>query len=54
MGEANYVIGIEIFHNRSHELLGLPQKAYINKVLDAGSSGLRIIKKGVELIINVS
>ena len=34
MGEASYVIGIEIFRNRSQELLGLSQKAYINKVLE--------------------
>ena len=33
MGEASYVIGIEIFRNRSQGLLGLSQKAYINKVL---------------------
>ena len=32
MGEISYVIGIEIFCNRSQELLGLSQKAYINKV----------------------
>ena len=34
MGEANYVIGIKIFHNGSQGVLGLPQKAYINKVLE--------------------
>jgi len=34
MGEVSYVIGIEIFRNRSQGLLGLPQKAYINKVLE--------------------
>ena len=34
MGEAYYVIGIEIFRNRSQGLLGLSQKAYINKVLE--------------------
>jgi len=34
MGEAYYVIGIEIFRDRSHGLLGLSQKAYINKVLE--------------------
>ena len=33
MEETSYVIGIEIFQNRSQRLLGLPQKAYINKVL---------------------
>ena len=34
MGEASYVIGIEIFRNRPQGLLGLSQKAYINKVLE--------------------
>jgi len=33
MNEAYYVIGIEIFRDRSQGLLGLSQKAYINKVL---------------------
>ena len=33
MGEASYVIGSEIFRDRSQGLLGLSQKAYINKVL---------------------
>lgn len=34
MGEANYVIGIEIFRDRSRGLLGLSQKGYINRVLE--------------------
>jgi len=34
MGEASYVIGIEIFCDRSQGFLGLSQKSYINKVLD--------------------
>ena len=34
MGEVSYVIGIKIFRNRLQGLLGLPQKAYINKVLE--------------------
>ena len=34
MGEATYVIGTEVFRDRSQELLGLSQKAYINKVLE--------------------
>jgi len=34
MGEVSYVIGIEIFRNRLQGLLGLSQKAYINKVLE--------------------
>jgi hypothetical protein len=34
MGEAHYVIGIEIIRDRSYGLLGLSQKAYIEKVLE--------------------
>jgi hypothetical protein len=34
MGEATYVIGIEIFRDRSRGLLGLSQKTYIEKVLE--------------------
>ena len=32
MGEANYVIGLEIFRDRSRGLLGLSQKGYIDRV----------------------
>ncbi|KAA8542774.1 hypothetical protein F0562_023926 [Nyssa sinensis] len=34
MGEATYVIGIEIFRDRSRGLLGLSQKGHIDKVLE--------------------
>ena len=34
MGETGYVIGIEIFRDKSQGLLGLSQKIYINKVLE--------------------
>ncbi len=34
MSEASYVIGIEIFRDRSQGILGLSQKAYINKILE--------------------
>ncbi|XP_028124521.1 uncharacterized protein LOC114321552 [Camellia sinensis] len=34
MGEANNVIGIEIFRDRSRGLLGLSQKGYIDRVLE--------------------
>ena len=34
MGETTYVIGIEIFRNRSQGMLGLSQKSYIYKVLE--------------------
>ena len=34
LGEASFVIGIQIQRNRTREILGLLHKAYINKVLD--------------------
>ena len=34
MGEARYVLGVEITRNRSKKLLGLCQEAYINKILE--------------------
>ena len=34
MDEVTYVIGIEIFQDRSHGLLGLSQKAYVGRVLE--------------------
>ena len=51
MGEASYMIGIKIFRDRTHGLLGLSQKAYINKVLekfkmDKCSSSVVPIQKG--------
>jgi Reverse transcriptase (RNA-dependent DNA polymerase) len=51
MGEANCVIGIEIFCDRSQGLLGLSQKVYIDKILkrynmDKCLSGSVPIQKG--------
>uniref|UniRef100_A0A6N2L229 Retrovirus-related Pol polyprotein from transposon TNT 1-94 n=1 Tax=Salix viminalis TaxID=40686 RepID=A0A6N2L229_SALVM len=51
MGEASYVIWIEIIHDRSQGLLSLSQKRYINKVLkrygmDKCSIGKAPIQKG--------
>ena len=51
MGEATYVIGIEIFRDRSRGLLGLSQKAYIERVLERFnkekcSAGVAPIQKG--------
>ena len=51
MGEATYVIGIEIFRDRSRGLLGLSQKAYIERVLERFnmekcSTGVAPIQKG--------
>ncbi|RVW83183.1 Retrovirus-related Pol polyprotein from transposon TNT 1-94 [Vitis vinifera] len=54
MGEANYVIGIEIFRDRSRGVLGLSQKGYIDRVLErfnmqSCSSGITPILKGDKL-----
>ena len=51
MGEASYVIGISISRKRSHGLLGLSQKAYIEKILERFnmnncSAGVVPIQKG--------
>jgi len=34
LGEASYVLGIEIHQDRNKGVLGLSQKAYIEKVLE--------------------
>ena len=34
MGEAHFVLGIEIVRGRSKKLLGLPQETYIKKILE--------------------
>ena len=34
MGEARYVLGVEIIRNRPKKLLGISQEAYIKKVLE--------------------
>ena len=54
MGEASYIIGIEIFHDRSHGLLGLSQRTYIEKVLERFrmekcSTRIVLIQKGDNL-----
>ena len=54
MGEASYVIGIEISRDRSQRTLGLSQKAYISKVLERFSmtgcnSSIVPIQKGDKL-----
>ncbi|RVW56198.1 Retrovirus-related Pol polyprotein from transposon TNT 1-94 [Vitis vinifera] len=54
MGEANYVIGIEILRDRSQGVLGLSQKGYIDRVLErfnmqSCSSGIALILKGDKL-----
>ena len=54
MGEVNYVIGIEIFRDRSQGVLGLSQKGYIDRVLEkfnmqSCSSDIAPILKGDKL-----
>ena len=54
MGEANYVISIEIFRDRSRGVLGLSQKGYIDRVLErfnmqSCSLGIAPILKGDKL-----
>ena len=54
MGEANYVMGIEIFRDRSRGVLGLSQKGYIDRVLEifnmqSCSSGIAPILKSDKL-----
>jgi Reverse transcriptase (RNA-dependent DNA polymerase) len=34
LGEATYILGIRIFHERSKRLIGLSQSIYIEKVLE--------------------
>ena len=34
LGDANFVLGIKIHRDRDHKLLGLSQKAYIDRVLE--------------------
>jgi len=51
MGEASYVIGIEIFRDRTQGLLRLSQKAYIERILenfhmDKCFAGIVSIQKG--------
>ena len=51
MREATYMIGIEIFRDRSQGLLGLSQKAYVNKIIERFkiekySAGVVPIQKG--------
>jgi reverse transcriptase-like protein len=34
LGEAQYILGIRIYRDRSGQMLGLSQRTYIDKVLD--------------------
>jgi hypothetical protein len=34
MGEADYILGVKIFRDRSRKILGLSQQTYIKKVLE--------------------
>ena len=56
MGEASYVLGIEIFRDRTQGILGLSQKAYIDKVLkrfnmDSCSASPVPLHKGDKLVL---
>ena len=33
LGDAAYILGIKIYRDRTHRILGLSQSAYVNKVL---------------------
>ena len=57
MGEASYVIGINIHGDRSRSILGLSQETYINKVLERFrmkdcSPSVAPIRKGDKLSLN--
>ena len=45
LGEANFVLGIEIHRDRDHKFLGLSQKAYVDRVLER--FGMESCKSGV-------
>ena len=45
LGEANFVLGIEIHRDRDHKFLGLSQKAYVDRVLER--FGMESCKPGV-------
>ena len=56
MGEASYVLGLEIFRDRTQRILGLSQKIYINKVLrrfnmDSCSASPVSLRKGDKLVL---
>jgi len=34
LGEAQYILGIQIYRDRSRQMIGLSQSTYIDKVLD--------------------
>jgi len=55
IGEASYVKGIEIFRDRSQEMLGLSQKTYIERILnnfymDRCLAGIVLIQKEIKLV----
>ena len=39
LGEATYVVGIEIYRDRSQRILGLSQKSYIEKIMEKLNMG---------------
>ncbi|KAL0449166.1 UNVERIFIED_CONTAM: Retrovirus-related Pol polyprotein from transposon TNT 1-94 [Sesamum latifolium] len=54
MGEASYILGINIFRDRSRRMLGLTQSSYIEKVLkrfkmEHSKRGLLLMRHGIKL-----
>ncbi len=39
LGEAQYILGIRIYRDRSKRMIGLSQRTYIDKVLDRFNMG---------------
>ena len=43
LGEANFILGLEIHRDRDHKFLGLSQKAYVDRVLERfGMKGCKL------------
>ena len=54
LGEAAYILGIEIYRDRSRRLIGLSQSTYLDKILkfkmDQSKKGFLPVLQGVKLI----
>ena len=54
LGDASYVLGIKLYHDRSRKLIGLSQSMYIDKVLnmfqmEQSKKGLLPMRHGIHL-----
>ena len=49
LGEAAYVLGIKIYHDRSRRLLALCQSTYLDKILK--KFNMHLAKKGLVLVV---